>query len=83
MPRLAQPKNRPMAILVFTVAASAAWACGETCSQAASIATRSDCDAAPRICDRCATANINGGDSPSGIRCWPLARWTAPKQERS
>ena len=55
----------------LSVAASAAWACGGTCWRAAWIAAKSDCDAAPRICDRCATANSNGGDSPSGTRCWP------------
>ena len=37
-------------------AASAAWASGGTSSQAVSIGTKSDCNAAPPICDRCATA---------------------------
>jgi hypothetical protein len=44
--------------------------CGATCSPADSIGAKSDCSAAPRICDRYATAIDNGGGSPSGTPCW-------------
>ena len=54
-----------------TAVASAASACGGTCSPAGSIASRSDCGMAPCTCDRCARANRDGGDSRSGTRCWP------------
>ena len=64
-------------------AANAAWACGATCSPAALIVVKSDCGAAPHICDRCATSNMDGGNSLSGTRCWHWARWTPAKRRRS
>ena len=44
-------------IRVCSVAASAASACGGTCSRVAWIDAKSGFDVAPRTCDRCATAN--------------------------
>ena len=35
------------------------------------IVTKSDCSAAPVICDPCGTGLASGGSSHSGTRCWP------------
>jgi hypothetical protein len=70
------PSERSRGMVLFTgerIASASArhiLGYGGISSRAVSTDTKSDCDAVPSICDRCATENINGGDSRSGTRCW-------------